>query len=266
LLDLQSEPRLWIRVRKNFVDKVLGELPELKPFERSGFSETFEHCGTEDLHLTESFKMGWMEIQDSSSQAVGAICKAAPGETWWDACAGEGGKTLHLSDQMGGKGLIWATDRSNRRLQILRKRMARAEAFNIQVKDWANPNQKPVRAMCHGILVDAPCTGIGTWQRNPQARWTLQPNDISELKQVQIGLLEKVAAQLRPQGRLIYSVCTLSSAETVEVVQEFDALQKLNLVRHDFENPFGKAKGSEQFWWPEDTEGNGMFVAQWIKA
>src|SRR5262249_48202538 len=161
------------------------------------------------------------ELQDITSQAVGFICAPQPGQTVWDACAGEGGKTLHLSDLMENKGLIWATDRAEWRLQILKRRAARAGAFNYRAKFWNGSSKLPTKTLFDIVLVDAPCSGIGTWRRNPHARWTTTPNDIRELAQLQTQLLTHVASAVKPGGKLIYSACTLARAETSELVKAF---------------------------------------------
>jgi len=114
--------------------------------------------------------------------------------------------------------------------------------------------------------VDAPCSGIGTWQRNPQARWTTEPNDVRELSEIQKKLLTNIAPSVKPGGKLIFSVCTLSRAESTEVVENFNATQP------DFEpliwDPikFEERKvenASQVMVWPQDLNGNGMFIAGW---
>ena len=141
-----------------------------------------------------------------------------------DACAGEGGKTLHLADLMQNKGLIWASDRSIRRLHVLKQRTARAGVFNYRAVAWNGGPQPPTRTRFDGILVDAPCSGVGTWQRNPHARWTVSPADVHELAAVQRQLLDHVAGALKPGGRLIYAVCTLTRAETSGLAAEFSRI------------------------------------------
>ena len=187
-------------------------------------STAFRYTGARDLFVTTPFQQGQFEIQDLASQLVGHACAPSAGETWWDAFAGEGGKTLHLADLMQNKGLIWASDRSARRLNILRKRAARGGVFNYRAVPWDGGPQPPTRTRFDGVLVDAPCSGVGTWQRHPHARWTASPADVRELAGVQQQALDHVAASVKPGGRLIYSVCTLTRAETRDVVSRFSAL------------------------------------------
>src|SRR5690606_32220783 len=117
---------------------------------------------------------------------------------------------------------------------ILKRRAGRAKLFNYRLKPWTRGDQLPTRAKFDGVLVDAPCSGVGTWGRNPHARWTASPSDITELAAMQRDLLARVSESVKPGGKLVYSVCTLTRAETEEVASEFDAtrpnFQKLNLI------------------------------------
>jgi len=157
--------------------------------------DALRFTGTQDLFRTEQFRTGEFEIQDLASQLVGIAAAPQPGQTWWDACAGEGGKTLHLADLMKNKGLVWATDRNARRIETLKRRAARAKLFNYRTDFWDGGSQLPTKAKFDGILLDAPCSGVGTWQRNPHARWTTTPNDVRELAAMQIVLLNNIAVR-----------------------------------------------------------------------
>src|SRR5215813_2166259 len=127
---LQHEPKLWLRARPGQGEELRQELGDCRPVPAS--RETLEYVGNVDLFATAAFHAGKFGIQDISSQAVGLLCAPRPGETWWDACAGEGGKLLHLAAQMENKGLIWATDRASWRLARLKRRAARAQIFNYR--------------------------------------------------------------------------------------------------------------------------------------
>ena len=152
---------------------------------------------------------------------------------------------------MNNKGLIWASDRAAWRLEKLKQRTARARVFNYRAAPWDGSAKLPTRTKFDGILVDAPCSGIGTWGRNPHARWTTRPEDIVELSEMQRKLLEHVLPALKPGGRLVYAVCTLSRPETVEVVEGFGGEHR-------------ELKPVSTTWLlPEELGGNGMFVAMW---
>jgi len=169
---LQSEPKLWLRARPGQGTTLAAKLSNCVPFGSGLLSDILEYCGNADLFRTPEFHSGAFELQDISSQAVTLICAPIPGQTWWDACAGEGGKTLHLCDLMDNKGLVWASDRAEWRLQRLKRRAARSRLFNYRTRLWDGGPKLPVKTKFDGVLLDAPCSGIGTWQRNPHARWT----------------------------------------------------------------------------------------------
>jgi 16S rRNA (cytosine967-C5)-methyltransferase len=263
---IQREPRLWLRARKGQGRALAAQLGGCRPYGDGILADALEYDGTEDLFRTPEFQSGAFEIQDLGSQAVGWICAPRPGETWWDACAGEGGKLLHLSDLMENRGLIWATDRVEWRLKKLQRRTARAKVFNYRTRNWDGGPKLPVKTRFDGALVDAPCSGIGTWQRNPHARWTTKPSDVRELAEVQKELLAKVAPSVKQGGKLVYAVCTLTRAETVEVVEEFGArfpdFSPLEITNPLASEPVSAGKVLLR---TEDTGGNGMFVAAWAR-
>ena len=169
---------------------------------------------------------------------------------------------MHLSDLMQNKGLLWASDRSARRLTKLKERAARAKVFNFRVGAWEGGPQLPTKTKFDGVLVDAPCSGLGTWQRNPHARWTTTPKDISELAVVQTQLLNHIAPSLKPGGRLVYAVCTLSRAETTAVADAFTAAHPEFEPVSPFPDPKSQTPGPVTLW-PQDLNANGMFIAAW---
>jgi 16S rRNA (cytosine967-C5)-methyltransferase len=251
LRQFQREPVLWIRTKFGSGESVAKRLGNCIASARS--PDAFQYTGSKDLYRTPEFQGGEFEIQDLASQFVGFACAPRPGETWWDACAGQGGKTMHLSDLMQNKGVIWASDRSERRLAKLKERAARAKVFNFRAAPWAGDAKLPTKARFDGVLVDAPCSGVGTWQRNPHARWTTTPKDVHELAAVQAGLLDHVAGSIKAGGRLVYSVCTLTRAETTAVAEAFTA------AHPEFEADLTKTL------WPQEFNANGMFIATWKK-
>lgn len=297
LRQLQREPALWIRARPGTAPKLARELGDCEPTPRA--PDALRYTGTTDLFLTPAFHQGRFEIQDLASQLVGHACAPTAGETWWDACAGEGGKLLHLADLMGNKGVIWATDRNEHRLRVLRRRAARAELFNYRTAPWDGSARLPTKTRFDGILVDAPCSGVGTWQRNPHARWSTSETDVRELAAAQLALLNHAVEALRPHGRLIYSVCTLTRSETVAVADAFSSahadLEPLPLFHPEpmpatapgpgvgaqlprpgaqlsAATPEVASAGAESvmatsqvFLWPHELNANGMFIAGWRK-
>jgi 16S rRNA (cytosine967-C5)-methyltransferase len=265
LLSLQREPKLWLRAKRGTGEALARTLfaADVSPL----LPEALLYRGEEDLFKTPEFHAGEFEIQDIASQIVGMLCAPQPGETWWDTCAGEGGKTLHLSDLMQNKGMLWASDRAEWRLARLKRRAGRAKVFNYRSAFWDGGAKLPTKTKFDGVLVDAPCSGIGTWQRNPQARWTTSPNDVRELSDIQKKLLANVVPNIKPGGKLIFSVCTLTRAESTEVVADFNArfgvefepmiFPPVKFNGHTVEN------ASQVTVWPHDLDGNGMFIAGW---
>jgi 16S rRNA (cytosine967-C5)-methyltransferase len=278
LRQIQREPALWLRARPMSAGKLAAALRDCEHSDRA--PDALRYTGMQDLFHTDQFQNGEFEIQDLASQLVGHACAPKPGETWWDACAGEGGKTLHLGDLMANKGVVWASDRNTRRLDTLKRRAARAQIFNYRTAPWDGSAKLPTKTKFDGILVDAPCSGVGTWQRNPHARWTTTMSDVRELAAMQRTLLDRVAGSLKPRGRLIYSVCTLTRSETTAVADSFTAahpeLEPLPLFSEDRgqktedgssdANPSSVLSSpSSVFLWPHEINANGMFIAAWKK-
>lgn len=264
---LQTEPRLWLRARHGRGRALAGKLGHCRAFGEGPMADALEYRGRSDLFRTREFHAGEFELQDISSQAVGLICNPRPGEKWWDACAGEGGKTLHLAELMENQGSIWASDSAGWRLAMLKRRAARAGVFNYRAVTWDGGPRLPTKTVFDGVLVDAPCTGIGTWQRNPHARWTTTAQDVKELSEVQTRLLLNAAAGVKPGGRLVYAACTLTRLETAEVVKAFEE-RSPHFERLAVHNPLvpGSPPREMLFLWPQETGGNGMCLAAWVRA
>jgi len=258
----QREPRRWLRARPG----LRPGLPEASVKAHRSVPDAWWHQGMEDLFRADAFHRGEFEIQDLSSQLVGHLCAPQAGETWWDACAGEGGKTLHLCDLMGSKGLVWATDKAEWRLKLLKRRAARAKIFNYRAKIWPRLETLPTRAKFDGVLVDAPCSGMGTWGRNPHARWTTRPQDVAELSELQAKMLDRVADAVKPGGKLVYSVCTLAAPETTGVADLF-ALKHPEFAPLELATPLNPRERAARFeLQPQELHANGMFIAAWHKS
>ncbi len=253
---IQGEPRLWLRAQPGHGRELVNRLGWAQLAQN--MPDAVHYQGEEDLFQREEFHAGEFEIQDIASQAVGWLCAPQPGETWWDTCAGEGGKTLHLSALMQNKGLIWASDRAEWRLKSLKRRAGRARVFNFRSVPWDGGVKPPTKTKFDGILVDAPCSGVGTWQKNPHARWTTNMVDVQELSAIQKRLLAHAAPSVKTGGKLIYAVCTLTRSETTEVVNDFNG--KFSV---DFEPLALEGAVAAKFIWPQDLGGNGMFIASW---
>lgn len=177
-----------------------------------------------NLGALESFKDGLYEVQDAGSQKIVELIDVQKGESVCDFCAGAGGKTLALSAAMGNKGRLIACDVSQGRLDRAAKRFKRAGAQNIQRRALSSENDKWVKrnkGTFDVVLVDAPCSGTGTWRRNPDARWNMGEDAIKELTQRQKTILESAARLVKPGGRLVYATCSLLPAENQDQVAAF---------------------------------------------
>jgi len=167
---------------------------------------------------------GEVEIQDEGSQLVAMLVDARPGERVVDFCAGAGGKTLAIGAQMANKGHVVACDVSAGRLKRSAERFRRAGLHNIETRLLSSETDKWVkrhRGMFHRVLVDAPCSGTGTWRRNPDARWRALGPGLDSLLPLQAGILASAARLVRPGGRLVYATCSLLCEENEAQVARF---------------------------------------------
>ncbi|HEY1364867.1 MAG TPA: RsmB/NOP family class I SAM-dependent RNA methyltransferase [Xanthobacteraceae bacterium] len=175
------------------------------------------------IHSEPAFLKGMVEIQDEGSQLSALLAQAKPGEQVVDLCAGAGGKSLALAAQMDNRGQIYATDQDKRRLAPIHARLERAGVRNVQVR---TPRaQEDLLGDIDGradlVLIDAPCTGIGTWRRNPDAKWRVRPGALELRVEEQAALLDRAARLLKPGGRLAYVTCSLLAEENDDQVRSF---------------------------------------------
>jgi len=180
--------------------------------------------GRKPLGETGSFQDGLYEIQDEGSQLVALLVDAKPRMRVVDFCAGAGGKALAIAAGMDNKGHVVACDVSAKRLEASGKRLRRAGVHNVERKLLEDESDKWVKRhklAYDRVLVDAPCTGIGTWRRNPDGRWSLDPKDLEELVPKQARILASAARLVKPGGRLVYATCSLLPAENGAQIEAF---------------------------------------------
>jgi 16S rRNA (cytosine967-C5)-methyltransferase len=173
-----------------------------------------------------AFQKGWIEIQDEGSQLAALLAAPDPGMQVVDLCAGGGGKSLALAALMNNRGQIFATDDDNRRLAPIFERLTRAGARNIQVRAPRGRGDDPVADLAGRadlVLVDAPCTGTGTWRRNPDAKWRVRPTSLERRAEEQALVLDRAAGLVRPGGRLVYVTCSVLPRENDAAVDGFVA-------------------------------------------
>ncbi len=264
---LQSRAPLWVRAQHEEgrdASALWAELRDagLKPWVHRHVLNAARLPADSDVHHLPAFVRGALEIQDLASQAVAIACDPDPGERWWDACAGAGGKALHLAALMGGKGLVVATDVNAAKLKETIRRARRSPFRNLTTKPWDGRHVVGKSKSFDGVLVDAPCSALGTWRRNPDARWTTQRTTVTRLAELQPQILHAAAQGVRPGGTLVYSVCTLTPAETLGVVRPF-------LETHpDFQlDPFPHPLTSSPtdgtlLIWPQEADTDAMFIAR----
>ena len=175
-----------------------------------------------NVFKTETFKDGWFEVQDASSQLVAAFLDVKPGMKVVDTCAGAGGKTLHLASLMENKGQIVAMDIYESKLKKLKVRAKRNSVHNIDLK--VIDSTKPIKKLydkADRVLIDAPCSGLGVLRRNPDSKWKLQPEFIDTIRKVQQDVLNQYSKMVKPGGKLVYATCSVLPSENQEQVNTF---------------------------------------------
>jgi 16S rRNA (cytosine967-C5)-methyltransferase len=207
-------------------DKVIAELAtapiaaEPTPYSSLGL-RIWKKPTLQNLPL---FKEGAIEVQDEGSQVLAQLLGARRGEMVVDFCAGAGGKTLAIGAIMRNTGRLYAFDVSEKRLTKLKPRLARSGLSNVHPVVIAHERDAKVKRLAGKIdrvLVDAPCSGMGTLRRNPDVKWRQQPQDIAELTQKQAAILDGAARLVKFGGRLVYATCSLLDEENDGIVQGF---------------------------------------------
>ena len=220
---------------------------------------------------SEAHQAGAIEVQDAGSQWIAHVCGARADVKVVDLCAGAGGKTLALSNAMGGQGQLIACDTDRKRLQQLPARARRAGAEHIETR-LLDPNRETealadLIGTADIVLVDAPCSGSGTWRRNPESRWRLSPTRLARLVDAQAYIMDLAAQLVAPGGAIVYAVCSIITAEGEQQVDDF-------LKRHPTftadnlsstfsqSRPFGRPAGAGRLLTPARDATDGFFVAR----
>ena len=167
------------------------------------------------------YKQGWWTIQDSSAQLVSHLLDPQPEETIIDACAAPGGKTTHIAELMGDKGHIVACDRAAKRLKKVRENAARLQLNSIQIEAGDSRDVESFYNLGDRVLLDVPCSGLGTLHKRPDIRWRQTAQGIESLVELQQELIEEAARWVKPRGVLVYATCTLNISENEKVIQSF---------------------------------------------
>jgi 16S rRNA (cytosine967-C5)-methyltransferase len=279
---LASRAPLDLRVNplKADRDKVANMLSDLKP-EPSHWSpwglrvRLSADAKSPAIHAEPAFLKGMIEVQDEGSQIAALFSGAKPGEQVIDLCAGAGGKTLALAAMMANKGQIYATDDDKRRLAPIHERLARSGARNVQVRTPKSVGGEidDLASRLDLVLIDAPCTGTGSWRRNPDAKWRMRPGALEQRQKEQVEILDRAVPLLKAGGRIAYITCSVLDDENGAQVRSFVSRHPEFSIQPpaDVANALGErafmfakaARLSEEgiLMTPRTTETDGFFVS-----
>ena len=235
--------------------------------------------GKPALTKLDAFARGAIEVQDEGSQLLALLLEAGRGEMVVDFCAGAGGKTLAIGAAMRSTGRLYAFDTSAHRLDALKPRLARSKLSNVHPAAIAHERDERVKRLAGKIdrvLVDAPCSGLGTLRRNPDLKWRQSPKAIEEMTVKQAAILQSASRLLKPGGRLVYATCSVLPQEDEAIAQAFSAanpefvpLQARDIlahakVEHAADLCTGPLTGGEYLrLWPHRHGTDGFFAAAW---
>ena len=266
---MQKRPPMWLRCQTDKIDELIRELKKVdataKRHKKLKTSIYVENPKI-NLYSLDEFQKGLFEVQDAASQMIGIVCNAQPGEWWWDACAGAGGKTLQLAHMMQNKGRIVASDIRAYKLEDLKKRAKRSNLSNINCSEWDGKKLSPRKSgKFDGVLVDAPCTCSGTWRRNPDAKLKIRRDEIQEMAELQLKILSYASDAVKPGGVLIYATCSMFEKENAGVVKKFLSVNS-NFTIEPFVNPLsGNMTDGTLDILPWHLNCDAMFVARFRK-
>ena len=250
--------------------EALSESPKLKepplasPYTSEGVRIPWSQGRNFPWATEQAFVKGWFEVQDEGSQLAARLSGAQPGMQVADLCAGGGGKTLALAALMQNKGQIFAYDVDGRRLAPVKERADRAGVRNVQIRTPMRTKNalEDLRGRMDVVFVDAPCTGSGTWRRNPDSKWRLRPNALAKRLEEQREALAMAAPLVKPGGALVYVTCSVLPEENEDQVAAFLAANA-NFMSEEMETdaPHYKRGAALQFT-PRLTGCDGFFVAR----
>ena len=231
--------------------------------------------GKPALNKLDLFTSGVIEVQDEGSQLLALLTDPKRGEMVVDFCAGAGGKTLALGAAMRNTGRLYAFDVSGHRLDALKPRLARSGLSNVHPAQIAHERDDRIKRLAGKIdrvLVDAPCSGLGTLRRNPDLKWRQSPRSVQELQVKQAAILAGAARLLKPGGRLVYATCSLLAAENEVVAEAFSAERSADftllpaadaLQAARVDGAQGLCAGAYLRLWPHRHRTDGFFAAVW---
>lgn len=239
---LNKPAALIIRVNtlKTTRQKLLQELSKLdiKAEPLTDHPDAIKLFKRTNLFANPLFKAGLFEVQDASSQKVASFLDVKPGMHVIDACAGAGGKTLHLSALMESKGRIVSLDTELWKLEELRKRAKRAGAQNIETRLIENNTINKLKNSADRVLLDVPCSGLGVIKRNPDAKWKLKPEFIDNIRTTQQKILAEYADMVKLGGQIVYATCSILPIENTQQVETFlQQNSRFEMVKQEIISP-----------------------------
>ncbi len=253
---INSRANIWVRIQANDRSLVIDE------FRAQGwaieqpadFPDALCLPPNADVAKSDAYRRGFVEIQDLGSQLVLAHAPQPLAGRWLDACAGAGGKTLQLARMLGPNGHVDATDIRPEILEELRDRAQRARLTNVRITNIPDDSYD-------GVLVDAPCSGSGTWRRQPHLKWYMKPETIASFHQTQLEILAANASRLKPGGLLVYATCSLSHGENQDTVAAFLQAHPTFSAEKPRENHGGNFDGLGTALLPGTRNTDGFYVA-----
>ena len=235
--------------------------------------------GKPALTKLDAFARGAVEVQDEGSQLLALLTDARRGQMVVDFCAGAGGKTLALGAAMRNTGRLYAFDVSAHRLDNLKPRLARSKLSNVHPAAIAHERDERIKRLAGKIdrvIVDAPCSGLGTLRRNPDLKWRQSPQAVAELTAKQGAILESAARLLKPGGHIVYATCSLLRAENEDIAAAFTAAhpgfrrlpvrELLEQAKVPEAASLCSAEGSDLRLWPHRHATDGFYAAAWEKV
>ena len=210
-----------LKTTKEKLQNTLQDL-EIETEILKGYPQALKLKERANVFVTDAFKNGWFEVQDASSQKVAKFLNPKPGSKVVDACAGAGGKSLHLAALMENKGQIIALDIYDNKLKELKRRAKRNGAHNIETRVIDSTKViKKLLGKVDKVLIDAPCSGLGVLRRNPDAKWKLQPKFLEKIKETQKEIIDSYSRMVKPGGQMVYATCSILPSENENQVKAF---------------------------------------------
>ena len=251
-LNEQAEVVLRVNTLKTTKEELKGKLfdQDFDSEDIQGYPDALKLKERANVFVTEEFKNGHFEVQDASSQLVAPFMDVEPGMRVIDACAGAGGKSLHLACLMENKGQIISLDIYGNKLKELKRRAKRDGAHNVETRQINTTKViKKLHETADRVLIDAPCSGLGVLKRNPDAKWKLDPAFLEEVKETQQNLLKDYSKMVKPGGKLVYATCSVLPSENNLQVEAFLQSEEGEQFKLEKENKvFAHTSGFDGFY------------------